>query len=323
MTLFDLPLASGDLMTTDGLRRLLAVPGIGTVAADRIARRYLTTGSLAHADVAELARLAPRVKGSDLDAVINLADAPPLPTGVRALSAFDHEWPPWATDVPAAPGVLYIRGSLPAPGSVAVVGTRNPTEFGLRVVDQVVGAAAHRGAGIVSGLAVGIDGAAHEAALQQGLPTWAILGGGVDQPSPPQNNELASRILEAGGGLLSEVPPGTSPNPQRLVARNRLQVAASAVVIAAQSGIPSGTLHTVRFAIQQHRLLAVPRPSGRWASEPQSAGNLALTDPKGCDPGVLQAKGNLALEIASRRPVADVVLHSRDDLAQVWQEDEK
>ena len=101
------------------------------------------------------------------------------------------------------------------------------------------------------------------------------------------------------------------------MARNRLQVAFSEIVVAAQAGIPSGTLHTVRFALEQNRRLVVPRPIGNWASEKASAANMALTNPLGCDPAILSAGPSLAKEILSRLPVADVVL-SADDIDAIW-----
>jgi DNA processing protein len=185
-------------------------------------------------------------------------------------------------------------------------------------VSQVVERAGVHGFGVVSGLAAGIDAAGHQAALDRGVLTWAILGGGVDTPTPRENVGLAEAMIAAGGGLISEQAPGVEPNAARLVARNRLQVAASQVVVAAQSGIPSGTLHTVRFAIEQNKTLAVPRPKPPWDIEPQSAGNMALTDPDGCNPEVLSAKGSLADKIRIRRPAADIVLSDRSDIDRIW-----
>ncbi len=165
---------------------------------------------------------------------------------------------------------------------------------------------------------MGIDAAAHEAALRFEIPTWAVLGSGVDVPSPRQHADLASRILESGGGLLSEQLPGTDPNPQRLASRNRLQSAAAEAVVIAQCGIPSGTLHTARFALEQGRRLVVPRPRPPWDAEPESAGNMALTDPAGCDPSVVHATGVFAKALRRRGPVADVVLHDAEEIENIW-----
>jgi DNA processing protein len=128
---------------------------------------------------------------------------------------------------------------------------------------------------------------------------------------------LAEAIVNAGGGLISEQIPGSEPNPQRLVARNRLQVAFSEIVVAAQAGIPSGTLHTVRFALEQNKRLVVPKPTGTWAGEKSSTANMALTDPLGCSPTILNAGSSLAKVLLARRPIADVVLSS-DDIDAIW-----
>lgn len=321
MTLFDdaEPASrDGDLFTVDGLLRLLQLPGVGPQRAIKLANRFATWRALVHADETDL-RVIVGAGASKVQRSLNyVVDPTPLPEGVRAIGRFDADWPIWLGEIANPPAVIYIRGTLPTNEALAVVGTRSPTAFGLRVVERVVESAAGRGMGIVSGLALGIDSAAHESALRLGTPTWAILGGGVDVPTPRQNIDLADQVLNAGGGLLSEQPPGTEPNPQRLVSRNRLQSAASVGVVVAQCGIPSGTLYTARFALEQGRRLIVPRPRAQWEKEPESAGNIALTNPSGCDPRILNATGKQAAAISRRRPVADVVLHDAGDIEGIW-----
>jgi len=323
MTLFDpfesdVP-ARGDLHTAMGLVRLTALPGIGPKRAVALADRFSDWQTLVGASVSDLAEFG-KSRAQTLHAAIALSRTPdPPPPGIRVIGRFDVEWPAWLNDLSDPPVVVWARGTLPPGGSLAVVGTRQPTEFGESVVRSVVSEAARRGTGIVSGLALGIDGSAHRAALRCGIPTWAILGSGVDEPSPREHRPLADEILEAGGGLLSEQPLGTPPSPPSLVSRNRLQSAASFAVVASQCGIPSGTLHTVRFALQQGRRLVVPRPRAPFDGEPECAGNLALTDPAGCDPSVIGATGDLAREIASRHPLADLVLESSADVAAIWE----
>ena len=323
MSLFDVPepnasSATGDLCTTDGLLRLLSLRGIGPRRALTLATTFGSWSSLSEATEQQLADSLGSV-GKDLFGNIGEPPyIPPAPSGIVVISCFDETWPAWLTSLPSAPAVVYVRGTLPSVPCVAVVGTRHPTAYGLSVVSQVVERAGVHGFGVVSGLAAGIDAAGHQAALDRGVLTWAILGGGVDAPTPKENVGLAEAIVAAGGGLISEQAPGVEPNAARLVARNRLQVAASQVVVAAQSGIPSGTLQTVRFAIEQNKTLAVPRPRPPWDIEPQSAGNMALTDPDGCNPEVLSAKGSLADKIRRRRPAADLVLTDRSDIDRIW-----
>lgn len=322
MTLFEdsePELSDGDLLTVQGLLRLQQLPGIGPTLAVRLARRFGEWDRLQASAEEEVVALIGTAGARAHRAISDVASTPSLPDGIMALCCFDDAWPTWLTNIPQSPAVIFYRGTLPDLGSVAVVGTRQPTRFGLSVVKQLVERAALHGSGIVSGLALGIDSAAHESALESGSKTWAILGGGVDIPSPRQNSGLATHIIDAGGGLISEQLPGSEPTPQRLTSRNRLQSAASRAVIVAQCGIPSGTLHTARFAIEQSRLLVVPKPRPPWDSEFESAGNMALTNPDGCNPKILRASGALARRIASRQPVADLVLDDAADIERLWE----
>ncbi len=317
------PDPTGDLLTVSGLLRLQLLPTVGAKTAVRLAEGFSFWDRLAAATAEEFAVVLPkhRNKIPELITAIPVTGQPlAIPSNVKAIGHFDAEWPDWLRTISDPPAVIFVRGSLPPGGSLSVVGTRYPTSYGLKIVDSVVEEAAKRGTGVVSGLALGIDGAAHRAALRNGAPTWAILGSGVDVPSPPEHKGLANEILGSGGGLLSEQLPGTQPSGRSLVARNRLQSAASFALVVAQCGIPSGTLHTARFALQQGRRLVVPRPKPPWENEEQSAGNLALTDPAGCSPAVLQATGNLARLIAGRKPVADVVLHSASEMSLIWKQ---
>lgn len=322
MSLFDEPESIdgvGDLLTAGGLLRLQQLPGVGPKRAIELARRFHEWAQLVNSSESELREVIGAAGPKARSGIDSVRDVDPLPAGIRAIGFFDDDWPDWLLNIPNAPAVVFVRGSLPDGGALAVVGTRAPTRFGRLVVEKVVERAAAHGVGIVSGLAFGIDAAAHEAAMRLGAMTWAILGGGVDLPTPRQHADLADRILEAGGGLISEQLPGTEPNAQRLAARNRLQSAAATAVVIAQCGIPSGTLHTARFALEQKRLLVVPRPRAPWDSEPESAGNIALTNSAGCNPAILNASGPLAKLVAQRRPVADLVLHEASEIEQLWE----
>lgn len=309
----------GDLHTAHGLIRLLRLPGIGPKRALKLADTMLDWERLASSSSAELAEIT-KADGESLWSAIRHSLHIDLDTeGCSVVCCFDDEWPTWLNGLSDSPVVVYVRGTVPPGGSLGVVGTRSPTDFGRSVVENVVEEAANRGVGIVSGLALGIDTAAHRAALRHKTTTWAILGSGVDVPSPKENLELAEEILASGGGLLSEQPLGTMPSPRTLVARNRLQSAASFAVVAAQCGIPSGTLHTIRFALQQGRKVVVPRPRSPWDLERESAGNLALTDPRGCSPEIIGASGALARRLRNRKPLADVVLRQSADVALIWE----
>ena len=124
----------------------------------------------------------------------------------------------------------------------------------------------------VSGLALGVDTLCHEAALEAGGHTVAILANGLDSVYPGQNRELAARILAAGGALLSEQPLGAPALPRNLVARDRLQSGMSAATIVMQTDLIGGTMHTVRYAVLQGRPLIAPVPQGTHADAPKSRG---------------------------------------------------
>ena len=326
MTLFDNehPIdLTGDLFTPNGLTRLQCLPSVGPKTAIRLAERFSFWERLAEATAEDLITTLARAQQKKIPEILGwiprVGVPAPLPAGVKAFGHFDPEWPQWLRSISDPPAVVFVRGSLPPGGSLGVVGTRHPTRFGFKFVELLVAEASSRGTGVVSGLALGIDGAAHRAALANGVLTWAILGSGVDCPSPREHLELAEEIISVGGGLLSEQLPGTPPIGRSLVARNRLQSAASFALVVAQCGIPSGTLHTARFALQQGRRLVVPRPRPPWDQERESAGNLALSDPNGCSPAVLQASGALVKEILRRKPVADLVIHDQADIARIWE----
>ena len=219
--------------------------------------------------------------------------------------------------IPFPPKVLWVRGALPPVGAVAIVGTRHPTLFGRSVAHAAACSAVAAGLAVISGLAAGIDTVAHESALAAGGRTWAVLGSGVDVPTPVSNTVLAEEIVASGGGLLAEVPPGTPVGRRRLVARDRIQSGLSLAVVICQCEISSGAMHTARFAAIQGRILVVVRPREPGRAVTACTGNVALADPNGCDPALLSATGKTAELIRARRPVADVVIDSRDELAEL------
>jgi len=149
---------------------------------------------------------------------------------------------------------------------VAIVGSRRATAFGARFTERIAGALAARGAVVVSGLALGIDAAAHQGALDAGRATVAVLGGGVDVVYPRRHRALRERIV-AEGVLLSEYWPGTSPAPWRFPARNRIVAGLADAVVVVEAGERSGALITADFALELGRpVLAVPGAPGSAAS---------------------------------------------------------
>jgi DNA processing protein len=199
--------------------------------------------------------------------------------GVTPVSLASDLYPSLLRLIPDPPPLLYACGNLQLltrVDAVAVVGTRNPTELGLRIARKVARHFAERGYVIVSGLAKGIDTAAHLGALDAGGATVAVLGTPLDRIYPAENRPLAERILEAGGLLVSERPPGASVNKRDFVRRDRIQSGLSLAVFPIQTGIAGGTLHTVKFARAQGRLLFCPTPPPGESHLPQWAGVVYL-----------------------------------------------
>ena len=190
-------------------------------------------------------------------------------TDIQELTPSDEHYPDRLRNLSDPPPLLYVHGDvelLARERLVAVVGTREPTVFGISAAENLTGALADGGWGIVSGLAKGIDTIAHRTALEHGAPTIAVMGGGLDRVYPAENKDLAARIVDQGGALISEQPFGEQARPQHLIARDRLQSGLSAAVVVAQSGVRSGTMHTARFAAAQGRPLFCPVPHSENAA---------------------------------------------------------
>jgi DNA processing protein len=188
--------------------------------------------------------------------------------GVVALSIFDERYPARIRAIHDPPPVLFVQGSLDALGEermVALVGTREPTSFGLSATEEVTAALAGDRWGIVSGLARGIDTAAHCAALRHRTVTVAVMAGGLDSIYPAENRGLAGAIVAERGALVAEQRLGVRPRRDSFVRRDRLQSALAAAVFVAQTGVVGGTLHTARYAAAQGRPVFCPRPHGAHA----------------------------------------------------------
>jgi DNA processing protein len=162
--------------------------------------------------------------------------------------------------VPGLPN-LRSRGAWPPPPGprVAIVGARRPTPYGEAAAERLASDLARAGVVIVSGLALGVDAAAHRGALEAGAYTAAVLGTGVDVIYPPSNRDLAARILAAGGALLSQFPDGTPPRRQHFPKRNWTMAALSDLVVVVEAAESSGALITAEAALGLDRpVMAVP-----------------------------------------------------------------
>ena len=180
-------------------------------------------------------------------------------SGVHIVSLWDEEcYPTLLRAIHDPPALLYIRGELPANDSFAVVGARQASAAGRQLTRETCRELASRGIAIVSGLARGIDTAAHLGALDgQGL-TVGVLGCGIDRVYPPENRHLFLRIQEQGA-VLSEYPPGTPPLPGHFPGRNRIISGLCRGVLIVEAAEGSGSLITADFALEQGReVFAVP-----------------------------------------------------------------
>ncbi|MBM3257134.1 MAG: DNA-protecting protein DprA [Candidatus Liptonbacteria bacterium] len=182
-------------------------------------------------------------------------------TNTHLLLPSDSEFPPLLKEIPFPPFALYYRGHLPAPPpALAIVGTRKATQNGRLLAETLAGELAGTFT-IVSGLALGIDAAAHTGCLKNNGLTFAVLAGGVEAPHPRTNESLANQILEKGGALLSEYPLGITPLPRRFLERNRLVSGLSQGIVVIEAPEESGALATARFALDQNReVFVVPGP---------------------------------------------------------------
>ncbi|MFE8070429.1 DNA-processing protein DprA [Marinobacteraceae bacterium S3BR75-40.1] len=180
--------------------------------------------------------------------------------GIQLVTWEDPEYPPLLREIHSPPVVLYVRGDPGAlmASQVALVGSRKASGDGLRTARKLAGDLAEREWVVTSGLALGVDGAAHEGALAAGGATVAVLGAGVDRIYPRQHQALACRILQSGC-LVSEMPPGTAPKPGHFPRRNRIISGLCQGIVVIEAGLRSGSLITARLALEQGReVLAVP-----------------------------------------------------------------
>jgi len=176
--------------------------------------------------------------------------------GLRVVAQGDADYPSRLFAIELPPQALFVRGSLAALARdhvVGVVGTRRPSPEGRRIASRIGTALARAEATVVSGLAVGIDGAAHAAAVAEGSPTIAYIGGGHGRLFPRAHDRLADAIVEGGGAVISEYAPMTEPSKGTFPQRNRLISGSSDAVVVVEAGATSGALLTASWALEQGR----------------------------------------------------------------------
>ena len=246
---------------------LVLTPGIGVTRAWKAMRRLGAPAQIFEASLTELEGLGLPAHsaqfvfdGKAREAALEERDRT-LEAGGTLLTPADASYPERLSEIYDPPAVLWVRGDLtmlPWPG-IAVVGTRHPSIYGVGMAEMLSRDLAGRGMVILSGMARGVDTAAHKGALDAAGKTVAVWGTSIDVVYPKENKKLAERIVEQGGAIVSEFAMGTFPAPQNFPIRNRILSGMSVGVLVVEAGEYSGTRITARCAMEQNRdVYAVP-----------------------------------------------------------------
>jgi DNA processing protein len=304
------------------------VPGIGPVGFARILHRF---GSARQAWAAGPAMLEglPRLPDDALSGLGRLRRTSASSVARRVLSAvhaaggsvvtgLDGGYPPALRTADPRPPVLYVAGDqvvFEGP-AVAVVGTRRATGYGRSSAIEIADELARAGVTVVSGLAVGIDGEAHAAALAAGGRSVAVLPSPLDRVYPPRHRELAARLVASGGALVSELAPGHAPGRPDFARRNRIIAGLSSAVVVVEAPDRSGALLTAAAAVEIGReVYAVPGPIDALASRGCNrliADHLAVivTSPAALLNSIGLRRGDRPVSITSLSDAEGVVLHT-------------
>jgi DNA processing protein len=256
--------ANNDLVDT---LRLALISGVGPRTRQALLRQFGSPRAVLNArpsDLRDVEGVGPKLTariaaaGEEIDAEAEIAIC--RDSGIAILTEADEAYPRSLREIPDPPGVLFVRGTLkPEDGiGIGIVGTRHGSQYGLRQAERLAGSLARSGLTITSGLARGIDGAAHRGALAAGGRTLAVLASGVLSIYPPEHEKLAAEVA-AHGALISEQPPRASPLAGCFPQRNRIISGLSLGVIVVEAAERSGALITARHAMEQGReVFAVP-----------------------------------------------------------------
>ncbi len=259
---------------TDALAVIAAVEGVGPATVERLLStcggpQEILAIARGHGGAAELRAASrdpderrPSLTQPAADALVEVAHAPERvlasmrEAGVHALALDDPGYPARLRRIELPPRVLFVRGSdgaLEAAQSVAIVGTRRPTDEGRRTASRIGAALARAHALVVSGSAIGIDGAAHAAVVGESGRTVAVIGGGHGRLFPAVHDRLANAIIDSGGAVVSEHAPGVLPSRGTFPRRNRVISGLADAVVVVEAGAKSGALLTAAWALEQGR----------------------------------------------------------------------
>jgi len=253
------------------LHALNLMPQLGPVRLLKICENFESLGEAYLASAKQL--LMCGLEAELADAIVNHRQKVNLDAETEKLKSLsiniltykDENYPKLLLEIPKFPPLLYYRGLMSDAEELcfAVVGTRNITTYGRSIIPDLVAPLVDAGVSIVSGMAFGVDSEAHKIAISKNKRTIAVLGGGLDDKSlyPKHHQLLAQEILDNGGALLSEYPPGTPNFKQHFVARNRIISGMSIGTLVIECDLESGSLITAKHALEQNRqVYAVPGP---------------------------------------------------------------
>jgi DNA processing protein len=232
-------------------------------------------------------------RAADVDAGTRLSQLASI--GIEVRFRGDEGYPAALAGIPEPPDLLFVRGEIPAGAAVAVVGTRRCTAYGRQLATEYGEAIAEAGWVLVSGLARGIDGAAHTGTVNARGAGIAVLGCGPDIHYPPEHQMLGDRLVDAGGAVVTEYPPGAAPEPWRFPLRNRIISGLSSALVVVEAGVTGGALITAGYALAHGvPVFAVP---GDVRRESSRGCNLLIRDGAHpvLDPGDLVEELSLVL----------------------------
>lgn len=306
------------------------VKGLGCVSFKKLAAKFVDPSQAFRASLAEL-REVEGLGREVIDNIVNFSAWAEVDAELKRIEDRGIAVVPYtASDYPGRlrmiadpPPYLYVKGALSAADdrSVAIVGSRSASEYGHRVARDLARGLTAVGFTVVSGMARGVDGASHEAALQSGGRTIAVLGSGVDRAYPPEHERLYHRISESGA-VISELPIGTRPMGFNFPARNRLISGLSLGVVIVEATEKSGSLITAALAVEQGReVFAVPGQIG--SSRSRGAHRLIRQGAK-----LVESVDDIIEEIApqlssrdnrgARRPQAELPAHASAEAKRIF-----
>ncbi len=270
---------------SDELRQIVALSlatNVGAVTFKKLIEVFGDVASIFKATSKDLLKikrlpktLQSQLKSTDLVEKAEIEIAKAAKNNVEIVSILDARYPEELREIYDPPMLLYVKGVLPVKGTpaVAIVGSRNASLYGIRMAKNIAAGLSKAGVVVVSGMALGIDSAAHEGALSEVGATIAVLGGGLSRIYPPQNKKMAEKIAKKGA-VISEYPMDMSPKPEYFPMRNRIISGLSRAVLIVEAGEKSGALITADSALEQGRdVFAVP---GNADSERSNGTNALL-----------------------------------------------